>query len=115
MLICNEFSVASNKFFVILMLLRCRILDISMDELQHNFNTEASETIKHPSNYARNFLEYCCFRALALSTQVTGYLSDLKFRRLTFDMMLAWEAPSVKEASFKVNNWQCLLFLLNAR
>ncbi|XP_010926033.1 uncharacterized protein [Elaeis guineensis] len=74
---------------------RCsRTLDVSMDELQHNFDKEASESIKHPSNYARNFLEYCCFRALALSTQVTDHLADKKFRRLTFDMMLAWEAPA---------------------
>ncbi|XP_008797816.2 uncharacterized protein LOC103712895 [Phoenix dactylifera] len=74
---------------------RCsRILEVSMDELQHNFDKEASESIKHPSNYARNFLEYCCFRALSLSTQVTGHLSDKNLRRLTFDMMLAWEAPA---------------------
>lgn len=83
---------------------RCsRILDISMDELRHNFDSEASESIKHPSNYARNFLEYCCFRALARSTRATGHLADLKFRRLTFDMMLAWEAPSDKESSHKVD------------
>uniref|UniRef100_A0A1D1Z6J6 Methionyl-tRNA formyltransferase n=1 Tax=Anthurium amnicola TaxID=1678845 RepID=A0A1D1Z6J6_9ARAE len=74
---------------------RCsRILDVSMDELQHNFDMEASDSIKHPSCYARNFLEYCCFRAIALSIQVTGYLTDKNFRRLTFDMMLAWEAPA---------------------
>ncbi|XP_010264087.1 PREDICTED: uncharacterized protein LOC104602177 [Nelumbo nucifera] len=74
---------------------RCsRILEISMDELRNNFDAEASDSIKHSSGYARNFLEYCCFRALALSVQVTGYLADKKFRRLTFDMMLAWEAPS---------------------
>ncbi|XP_072984540.1 uncharacterized protein [Typha latifolia] len=74
---------------------RCsRILDISMEELQNNFGKEASDSIKHPSNYARNFLEYCCFRALAIATQVTGHLAERSFRRLTFDMMLAWEVPS---------------------
>ncbi|XP_077243918.1 uncharacterized protein LOC143884303 [Tasmannia lanceolata] len=73
---------------------RCsRILNVSMDELQQNFQKEASESVKHPSRYARNILEYCCFRALVLSTQVTGHLGDKNFRRLTFDMMLAWEAP----------------------
>lgn len=83
---------------------RCsKILDVSMDELRHNFDSEASESIKHPSNYAKNFLEYCCFRALAVSTQVTGYLADTKFRRLTFDMMLAWEAPSAKHSAVKVD------------
>lgn len=67
-----------------------------MDELQSNFNSVASDTKKSSSNYARNFLEYCCFRTLALSTQVSGHLSDKTFRRLTFDMMLAWEAPAAE-------------------
>lgn len=31
--------------------------------------------------------------ALALSSQVTGHLGDKNFWRLTYDMMLAWEAP----------------------
>ncbi|KAI0502522.1 hypothetical protein KFK09_017475 [Dendrobium nobile] len=74
---------------------RCsQILDVSMDELQGNFDSEASDGLKKSSNYARNFLEYCCFRALALMTQIIGHPADPKFRRLTFDMMLAWEAPS---------------------
>lgn len=81
---------------------RCsRILDVSMDDLQHNFNLEASDSIKSPSNYARNFLEYCCFRALALMTRVIRHPADPKFRRLTFDMMLAWEAPSAEIPSSK--------------
>ncbi|XP_068308511.1 uncharacterized protein [Pyrus communis] len=74
---------------------RCsKILGVPTTELREGFNSEASESIKHPSCYARNFLEYCCFRALALSTQVTGHLADKKFRRLTYDMMIAWEAPA---------------------
>ncbi|XP_050122898.1 uncharacterized protein LOC126600350 isoform X4 [Malus sylvestris] len=74
---------------------RCsKILGVPTTELCEGFNSEASESIKHPSCYARNFLEYCCFRALALSTQVTGHLADKKFRRLTYDMMIAWEAPA---------------------
>ena len=32
--------------------------------------------------------------ALAQVSQVTGYLADKSFRRLSFDMMLAWEVPS---------------------
>lgn len=72
----------------------CRILGISVGELRENFDAEASDSTKHPSRYARNILEYCCFRALALSTQVVGYLEDKRFRRLTFDMMLAWEFPA---------------------
>ncbi|KAL9433246.1 hypothetical protein AB3S75_028134 [Citrus x aurantiifolia] len=74
---------------------RCsKILGISSSELQESFNAEASEAIKHPSRYARNFLEYCCFRTLALSTQVTDHLADKRFRRLTYDVMLAWEVPA---------------------
>ncbi|CAL8159241.1 unnamed protein product [Prunus armeniaca] len=74
---------------------RCsKILGVPTTELCEGFNSEASESIKLPLCYAKNFLEYCCFRALALSTQVTGHLADRKFRRLTYDMMLAWEAPA---------------------
>eukprot|EP01018_Ginkgo_biloba_P026955 Gb_01320 [translate_table: standard] len=73
---------------------RCaRILLLSTEDLLQHFETEASDSVKHPSRYARNFLEYCCFRALAVATQITDHLSDKDFRRLTFDMMLAWEAP----------------------
>ncbi|XP_061357580.1 uncharacterized protein LOC133301888 isoform X1 [Gastrolobium bilobum] len=74
---------------------RCsKILKISSSELQESFNQEASDSIKHPSRYARNLLEYCCFKALSLTTQMTGYLFDKTFRRLTYDMMLAWEVPA---------------------
>ncbi|KAL1086335.1 hypothetical protein V6Z11_D08G109200 [Gossypium hirsutum] len=52
-----------------------------------SFNAEASDSIKHKSRYARNFLESCCFRALALSTQGMGHLADKSFDRLTFDLM----------------------------
>lgn len=71
-----------------------------MSQLQENFEAEASESIKHKSQYARNFLEYCCFRALALSIQVNGYLGDKQFRRLTFDMMVAWEFPAASSQPF---------------
>lgn len=74
---------------------RCsRILDVSMGELRQNFDAKASDSLKLPSRYARNFLEYCCFRALALSSQLVGHLGDKSFRHLTYDMMLAWEAPA---------------------
>lgn len=72
----------------------CRILRTSSSELQESFNQEASDSMKHPSRYARNLLEYCCFKALSLTTQMTGHLFDKTFRRLTFDMMLAWEIPA---------------------
>lgn len=74
---------------------RCsKILRTSSSELQESFNQEASVSVKHPSRYAKNLLEYCCFKALALTTQMTGHLLDKTFRRLTFDMMLAWEVPA---------------------
>ncbi|KAK8627864.1 hypothetical protein V6N13_135462 [Hibiscus sabdariffa] len=77
---------------------RCsKILGTSSNELLECFNAEASDSMK--SQHARNFLEYCCFRALGLSTQVTGHLADKKFRRLTFDMMVAWEAPAADSQS----------------
>ncbi|XP_020211416.1 uncharacterized protein LOC109796167 [Cajanus cajan] len=74
---------------------RCsKILRTSSSELQESFNQEASDSMKHPSRYARNVLEYCCFKALFLTTQMTGHLFDKTFRRLTYDMMLAWEVPA---------------------
>ncbi|KAL8141839.1 hypothetical protein V2J09_014871 [Rumex salicifolius] len=74
---------------------RCtRILGVPVNDLQKEFDSSASQLRKDPSQYARNLLEFCCFRALALSTHVTGHLADAKFRHLTFDMMLAWESPA---------------------
>ncbi|KAL4573509.1 hypothetical protein LXL04_020318 [Taraxacum kok-saghyz] len=73
---------------------RCsKILEIPTGELREKFNREAPDGIKEASVYARNFLEYSCFRALAVFTQKSSYMEDKKFRRLTFDMMLAWEVP----------------------
>ncbi|ESQ48069.1 hypothetical protein EUTSA_v10020186mg [Eutrema salsugineum] len=74
---------------------RCsKILGVSANELCDSFKQEAFESLKQPSLFARNFLEYCCFRALSLSVGVTGHLADKKFRRLTFDMMVVWEVPA---------------------
>lgn len=79
---------------------RCsRILGISTSDLQENFDSEASDSIKHPSQYPRHLLEYCCFRALEVSVQKVGHLADKKFRRLTYDMMLAWESPDAASKS----------------
>ncbi|CAN6297325.1 unnamed protein product [Urochloa humidicola] len=74
---------------------RCsRILGVSIADLQNNFDKQASDSVKNPRNYARSFLEYCCFMALAHISQAAGYLADKSFRRLSFDMMLAWDVPS---------------------
>ncbi|CAH9088320.1 unnamed protein product [Cuscuta europaea] len=74
---------------------RCsKILHISLEELQNRFVSELPDNLKQPSLYARNFLEYCSYETLCETTKHTNYLGDNNFRRLTFDMMLAWEAPS---------------------
>jgi len=87
-------SIAGLSFKANAVVARCsRILGVSTNDLQNNFDKQASDSIKQPKSYARNFLEYCCFLALAQISQVTGYLADKSFRRLSFDMMLAWEVP----------------------
>ncbi|XP_044952780.1 uncharacterized protein LOC123402882 isoform X2 [Hordeum vulgare subsp. vulgare] len=92
---CKSTSVAGLSPMVSAVVSRCsRVLDISIEDLQYDFDMQASDSIKHPRNYARNFLEYCCFRALAQVSPVAGYLADKSLRRLTFDMMLAWEVSS---------------------
>ena len=76
----------------------CRILQIPAEELHNNFGTAVPdpENIKELLTYARNFLEFFSYQALQVVSRRPDYLSDKEFRRLTFDMMLAWEAPSVK-------------------
>lgn len=74
----------------------CRILQIPTEELQHQFGTPIPEKITELLTYARNFLEFCSYKALDVVTRSPNYLSDKEFRRLTFDMMLAWEAPIAK-------------------
>jgi hypothetical protein len=82
-----------------------RILLSSVDELQHQFDDEIPEVAKMAVKYPRNLLEYCCFRALAVRTRVTDYLSNKDFRRLTFEMMLAWETPGAADKPvIKVSN-----------
>ncbi|CAN0906646.1 hypothetical protein LINGRAHAP2_LOCUS24375 [Linum grandiflorum] len=55
---------------------RCsKILGTSTTSLQESFNKDASDSTKHPSCYARNLLECCCLRALAVSIQVDGDLT----------------------------------------
>ncbi|KAH6822251.1 heat-inducible transcription repressor [Perilla frutescens var. hirtella] len=80
---------------------RCsKILGLSLCQLRENFDAEVSDFLKNQSSFARIFLEYCCFLALAWSIHVNGYLDDKKFRRLTFDMMVAWEFPEADSEPF---------------
>lgn len=64
--------------------------------MQHCFETELPESAKELLTYARNLLEFCSYQALHRLSRRPDFLSDKEFRRLTFDMMLAWEAPSVE-------------------
>jgi len=70
-----------------------RILLVRPEDLQKQFEEEAAASAKTPSKYAKNLLEYCSFRALSVSAQGAEHLNDKDFRRLSYDMMLAWEAP----------------------
>lgn len=74
----------------------CRILQVPTEELQHCFETELPESVKELLTYARNFLEFCSYQALHLLSRRPGFLIDKEFRQLTYDMMLAWEAPSAE-------------------
>ncbi|KAK1257083.1 hypothetical protein QJS04_geneDACA019235 [Acorus gramineus] len=82
---------------------RCsKILLTSAEELQIKFETELPEHAKQTSSYARNLLEYCSYQALHAVTARASHLADKEFRRLTYDMMLAWDDPGVgTEDSFK--------------
>ncbi|KAJ7954640.1 Plant protein of unknown function (DUF639) [Quillaja saponaria] len=76
---------------------RCsKILQVPTEDLQHCFDTELPESVKELLTYARNLLEFCSYKALQQLTKSLNYLSDKEFRRLTYDMMLAWEAPCVE-------------------
>ncbi|KAG9148781.1 hypothetical protein Leryth_018092 [Lithospermum erythrorhizon] len=77
---------------------RCaQILQTSAKSLQNHFDTEMPDIYRQPSSYARNFLEFCSYRALyRVTTSRRDYLSDRKFLRLIFDMMIAWESPGVE-------------------
>ncbi|XP_058097790.1 uncharacterized protein LOC131242870 isoform X2 [Magnolia sinica] len=79
---------------------RCsRILQLSTEDLQHQFETELPDHFKEPSTYARNLLEYGAYKALNIVIRSPDHLADKEFRRLTFDMMLAWEDPGTESVS----------------
>lgn len=76
---------------------RCsKILNMSTEELCSCFDIETSESGKQTMTYARNFIEFFSFKAFNVLTARADYLNDKKFRRLTYDMMLAWEAPGIE-------------------
>ncbi|KAF0931721.1 hypothetical protein E2562_005711 [Oryza meyeriana var. granulata] len=74
---------------------RCsRVLALATETLQQNFEADFPDSCKEESNtYAKEFLEYCCHKALHEVTTRPDHLADKNLRRLMFDMMLAWETP----------------------
>ncbi|CAL0328392.1 unnamed protein product [Lupinus luteus] len=51
--------------------------------------------VKELLTYARNLLEFSSFKVFRKLSSSPHYLNDKHFRRLTFDIMLAWEAPNI--------------------
>jgi regulator of sigma D len=50
------------------------------------------------SGYSRKFMEFCSAKALTdMCQNIEEKISDGSFSRFTFDMMLAWEMPSVAD------------------
>ncbi|ONK64046.1 uncharacterized protein A4U43_C07F21540 [Asparagus officinalis] len=87
---------------------RCAgLLFLSIEELQQSFRTKFSSHVRWYSTYARNLLEYCCFRALHATSKTPDCLADKKFRLLTYDMMLAWEAPDPESESMLNETSSC--------
>ncbi|KAG2575697.1 uncharacterized protein LOC120642116 isoform X1 [Panicum virgatum] len=71
---------------------RCaRIAGVPVDQLLRRFDGE--EQASRPLAYARSVVEYCSYIALRVETRRQDHLGDREFHSLTYDMMLAWEAP----------------------
>ncbi|XP_014660381.2 uncharacterized protein LOC101768752 isoform X2 [Setaria italica] len=71
---------------------RCaRIAGVPVDQLLRRFDAE--EQAGQPVDYARSVVEYCSYVALRVETRRHDHLGDMEFHSLTYDMMLAWEAP----------------------
>ncbi|CAI0416481.1 unnamed protein product [Linum tenue] len=76
---------------------RCsKVLGISTHELQHRFDIELPESVKQLFTYARNFVEFVSYQTIDVFTTQPDFLTDKEFRRLTYDMMLAWETPCIE-------------------
>ncbi|PSR88334.1 FT-interacting protein [Actinidia chinensis var. chinensis] len=87
---------------------RCsKILQVPTEKLQHSFETDLPDNVKQHSSYAKNFLEFCSYQALHRLTADPDYLTDKEFRRLTYDMMLAWEAPGVENEALDAETTSC--------
>ncbi|MCO5579031.1 hypothetical protein L7F22_032883 [Adiantum nelumboides] len=74
-----------------------KVLSTTLEKLQHDFKKTHQGPAKQSVEDARSFLEYCCFKALALLTQQNNCLHDAEFRHFTFNFMVAWETPLVTD------------------
>lgn len=74
-------------------LYRCaQELDTSIEALVDEFQAAWKP---EQGNYSRRLVEYCCMKALRqICLRIEESISDGSFCRFTFDMMLAWQAPS---------------------
>ncbi|XP_074344863.1 uncharacterized protein LOC141683948 isoform X2 [Apium graveolens] len=82
---------------------RCsKILQKPTEDLQHCFDTEHPDIVKESLIYARSLVEFCSYQALHVMTRRPNYLADKDFRRLTFDMMLAWDVPSATDEQIDI-------------
>lgn len=63
------------------------------EEMQQLFDSELPGNNKESETYSRSLLEFCSYQTLYSMSRRPDYLSDKDFRRLAYDMMLAWECP----------------------
>jgi hypothetical protein len=83
--------------------IRGRIADVPVDQLLRR--VDAEERGSGPLEYARSVVEYCSYVALRVQARHHDHLRDREFHSLTFDMMLAWEAPDEEtDAEFQVTS-----------
>jgi hypothetical protein len=76
---------------------------VPVDQLLRRFDGE--EQAGRPLAYARSFVEYCSYIALRVETRRQDHLGYREFHSLTYDMMLAWEAPDEEtDAMFQVRS-----------
>ncbi|XP_010243740.1 PREDICTED: uncharacterized protein LOC104587722 isoform X2 [Nelumbo nucifera] len=72
-----------------------QILDISVDGLVEDF--EAGWKAEG-HGYSRKLVEFCSSKALSnICCNIEDKIADGSFSRITFDMMLAWERPSLED------------------
>ncbi|CAM0901723.1 unnamed protein product [Alopecurus aequalis] len=75
---------------------RCaRIAGVPVEQLVRRFEPDEQPTRPTPPvAYARSLVEYCSYVALRAETRRRhDHLGDRDFHSLTYDMMLAWDAP----------------------